>query len=234
MMSRFKPRQEVDDQPAVEMIDLMLDGGRQQSLRLEFLRRAVAVDEAHQQRSPAARSRPSRRGSTGSLPRRRADRHPARTISGLISTSGCCSSSSPAVSSTTRRREWPIWGAARPIPGAAYIVSSMSSASRRSSSSTRSIGAAVFRRMGSGSVMIGSFAMAAHSSGHPACSMSATSASVKPVRIARTRGDRPEVAPQPFIFGSSQSRRLSPSRLKANTASVMARPGNRIIHGAAL
>ena len=35
-----------------------------------------------------------------------------------------------------------------------------------------------------------------------------------------------------FILGSSQSRRLSPNRLKANTASVMARPGNRIIHGA--
>ena len=57
------------------------------------------------------------------------------------------------------------------------------------------------------------------------------------VRKALARVDhehRQDDPDQPFIFGSSQSRRLSPNRLKANTASVMARPGNRIIHGAAL
>src|SRR5258708_10187748 len=35
-----------------------------------------------------------------------------------------------------------------------------------------------------------------------------------------------------WILGSSQSRRLSPNRLKANTARLIAMPGNRIIHGA--
>ena len=50
---------------------------------------------------------------------------------------------------------------------------------------------------------------------------------------ASTAADPPDpYVPQLFNFGSSQSRRLSPNRLKANTASVMARPGNRIIHGA--
>ena len=44
--------------------------------------------------------------------------------------------------------------------------------------------------------------------------------------------DEEAYEPQLFSFGSSQSRRLSPNRLKANTASVMATPGNTIIHGA--
>ena len=35
-----------------------------------------------------------------------------------------------------------------------------------------------------------------------------------------------------LILGSSQSRRLSPNRLNANTARLMAMPGNMIIHGA--
>ena len=38
-----------------------------------------------------------------------------------------------------------------------------------------------------------------------------------------------------FLYlGSSQSRRLSPNRLKANTDNEIANPGNRIIHGASL
>ena len=39
-------------------------------------------------------------------------------------------------------------------------------------------------------------------------------------------------AGQIFIFGSSQSRSESPNRLKANTARLIATPGNTIIHGA--
>ena len=39
-------------------------------------------------------------------------------------------------------------------------------------------------------------------------------------------------ADQILIFGSSQSRSESPNRLKANTARLIATPGNTIIHGA--
>ena len=53
----------------------------------------------------------------------------------------------------------PTCTAASPTPGAAYIVSSMSSASFKSSASTRSTGAEALRRRGSGRVMISSFDM---------------------------------------------------------------------------
>src|SRR5262249_16984008 len=43
---------------------------------------------------------------------------------------------------------------------------------------------------------------------------------------------RKEDLPQPLRLGWSQSRKLSPNRLKAKTASVIATPGNTIIHGA--
>src|SRR5205085_3583023 len=51
---------------------------------------------------------------------------------------------------TTTRFGTPIWIAARPIPGASYIVSSMSSARARISSVMRSTGAHFVRRRGSG------------------------------------------------------------------------------------
>src|SRR5262249_3844930 len=41
----FEPRQEVDDQLAVEVIDLVLDGGREQALRGEFLPLALTIEE---------------------------------------------------------------------------------------------------------------------------------------------------------------------------------------------
>jgi len=44
--------------------------------------------------------------------------------------------------------------------------------------------------------------------------------------------DDDAAARQTLNLGSSQSRKLSPNRLKAKTATEMARPGNRIIHGA--
>src|SRR5262249_11901320 len=53
----------------------------------------------------------------------------------------------------------PIWGAASPMPGAAYIVSSMSSISRRTSSSTFSTGLDFFLRRGSGAVRMGNKAI---------------------------------------------------------------------------
>src|SRR3954471_13615850 len=51
---------------------------------------------------------------------------------------------------TTTRFGTPIWIAASPIPGASYMVSSMSSASARISSVMRSTGAHFARRRGSG------------------------------------------------------------------------------------
>src|SRR5262245_19331462 len=41
----FEPRQEVDDQLAVEVIDLVLDGGREQALRGELLPLALPIEE---------------------------------------------------------------------------------------------------------------------------------------------------------------------------------------------
>src|SRR5947208_7790524 len=51
-----------------------------------------------------------------------------------------------------------------------------------------------------------------------------------PLPILEKNGERGAV--QLFSFGSSQSRKESPNRLKAKTASVMATPGNTIIQGA--
>src|SRR5262249_26369625 len=41
----FEPRQVVDDQLAVEVIDLVLDGGREQALRGELLPLALAIED---------------------------------------------------------------------------------------------------------------------------------------------------------------------------------------------
>ena len=57
----------------------------------------------------------------------------------------------------TTRRGTPTWTAARPMPGAAYMVSSIESMSLRRSSSTRSTGALFMRSLRSGRVMISSF-----------------------------------------------------------------------------
>src|SRR5471030_1972219 len=73
-------------------------------------------------------------------------------ISGLAMTSGPVLVSSRSISSTTTRRSSPICGAARPMPGAAYIVSSMSSMSWRTPASTVCTGRDFFLRRGSGAV----------------------------------------------------------------------------------
>ena len=72
---------------------------------------------------------------------------------------GVLGASSLAGSMTISRRETPICGAARPMPGASYMVASMSSISRRSSASTRSMGFAFLRRIGSGMVRMGRMAI---------------------------------------------------------------------------
>src|SRR4249919_4246112 len=81
-------------------------------------------------------------------------------ISGLAISSGPVLTSSRSMSSTITRFRTPTCGAARPMPGAAYIVSSISSIRRRTSSSTVSIGFDFFLRRGSGAVRMGRRAMA--------------------------------------------------------------------------
>src|SRR6185369_5871225 len=66
--------------------------------------------------------------------------------------SGPVLTSSRSMSSTITRVSAPICGAARPMPGAAYIVSSMSSISWRTAASTEATALAFFLRRGSGAV----------------------------------------------------------------------------------
>src|SRR5476651_192370 len=80
-------------------------------------------------------------------------------ISGLAMTSGPVLVSSRSISSTTTRLSSPICGAARPMPGAAYIVSSISSMSWRTPASTVCTGRDFFLRRGSGAVRMGLIAM---------------------------------------------------------------------------
>src|SRR5579872_1795064 len=65
----------------------------------------------------------------------------AQTICGLTKKRGCFGSSPREMSMTMTRLATPTWMAARPMPGAAYMVASMSSISRRRSSSTAATGA---------------------------------------------------------------------------------------------
>ena len=60
---------------------------------------------------------------------------------------------------TTMRCATPTWIADKPTPGAAYIVSSMSSINVRTSSSTALTGCETSRNRGSGAVMIGRIAI---------------------------------------------------------------------------
>src|SRR5690606_37705723 len=82
-------------------------------------------------------------------------------ISGLMNTSGWSCSSDTSI---TMKRWWTsTWLAARPMPGAAYLVSNMSSRSRWNSgvvTRATSTGAATVRRRGSGNSRMGSWAMA--------------------------------------------------------------------------
>ncbi len=76
-------------------------------------------------------------------------------ISGLISTMGRFSvSGSRLASITNSRTPAPTCGAARPTPGASYIVASRSAASDSISGVTRATGSATFFRRGSGWIRI--------------------------------------------------------------------------------
>src|SRR5690348_12228730 len=68
--------------------------------------------------------------------------------------------SSRSMSITITRRSSPICGAARPMPGASYIVSSMSSINWRTSASTEATGLDFFLRRESGAVRMVRTAMA--------------------------------------------------------------------------
>ena len=80
-------------------------------------------------------------------------------MSGFTIINGVLGASSLAGSMTMTRREMPICGAASPMPGASYMVASMSSISLRSSSSTRSTGLACLRKIESGMVRMRRMAM---------------------------------------------------------------------------
>ena len=64
----LQPREVIDEQHAVEMVDLVLEADGEQAVGLQFLRLAVAIEVAHAHR-PGARRPRNIRGSTGSLPR---------------------------------------------------------------------------------------------------------------------------------------------------------------------
>src|SRR6185437_14306853 len=136
----------VDEQHAVEMIHLVLDAGREQVLGVEFADFVFIIEIAQL-------DRPGPFDVISS-----SDTH---SNSGLAMRIGCGFSPSRATSSTMTRFKAPTCGAARPMPGAAYMVSSIESISRRVASSTRTIGFALPLRRGSGAVMIGSNAMTA-------------------------------------------------------------------------
>ena len=117
----------VDEQHAVEVVDLVLQAGREQAVGLELLRLAV--------RDRDSRPSPRRALDLGVIVGDRqaaflvdrARRRRVATISGLMKTCGAGSSPSLARSITSRRSGSPTWMAASPMPGASYIVSSMSS-----------------------------------------------------------------------------------------------------------
>src|SRR5262245_41944693 len=87
------------------------------------------------------------------------DRHPSSIVSSSSSSDSSGSATKPACPSrssyTKNERPMPTWLAANPTPGAAYIVSNMSSEVSRSASSKVSTGFVGSRRTGSPSVRIG-------------------------------------------------------------------------------
>src|SRR5689334_2802337 len=136
------------------MIHLMLDAGREQPVGFQGADLVLMVEIAH-----LDRRRPRHIGIV--FGETEAALIVDRVIvgdpdsSGFAMRRGCGSSSSRAMSTTITRLSAPTCGAARPMPGALYIVSSMSSISRRTSASTFATGAATFFRRGSGAVMMG-------------------------------------------------------------------------------
>ena len=137
---RFTALEIVDEQPPVQMVHLVLHADRPALAELRLVHRPVQPQSSAAAPAPAG-SRPRRpRGSTGTPPRWSPAPPSAQSISGLMHTIGSGGSSLPAQSITKTCFITPSCVAASPIPGASYIVASMSAASARSSSSTASTG----------------------------------------------------------------------------------------------
>jgi len=85
----------------------------------------------------------------------------AQVMQGFKRTMGAAAAPSSLTQSITNSRLiTPICGAANPMPGASYMVSSISSAKRSIAGVTSEIGIASFFRRGSGWIMIGRMVMA--------------------------------------------------------------------------
>ena len=160
--SRFSRDKMIDEQFAVEMVDLVLEAGGEQALGLDLAALVVAVEIAHPDLRRA-------RDLLVIFGHRQAaflvDRFLFRGFDDLrigenIAARG--SSSFLARSITSTRLATPIWIAARPMPGASYMVSSMSSISARTSSSTTPTFSLAARNRGSGRHRIGRMAMDAN------------------------------------------------------------------------
>ena len=135
-MSRFSSRQMVDEQHAFEMVHLVLEADRQQAVELLLVGLAMLVEPAGADAVGAldlgilVGDRQAALGVGHFLVRVRedlgVDEHPrlldpARRILGPR---GSCRSM------TSTRLGTPTWIAARPMPGASYIVSNMSAIER--------------------------------------------------------------------------------------------------------
>jgi hypothetical protein len=142
----------INEQHTIEMINLMLQTRRQKPRRMQLLRLIVAIKIAHFNLTrPLHHLIKIRNGKAALFIFAK-----LRRISGFTTNKGFGGSFSLARSITNMRKGRPIWIAASPIPGAAYIVSSMSSKTARVSASTLFKGAETCRKIfSSGKVMIG-------------------------------------------------------------------------------
>ena len=139
--------QPIHVEDAVEVVVLVLEDARQPAARLHVEGPAVEIRGSQERAFGSAKRRTARPGPRGSprIPRR----HPVRPPGvGLIQSSGsiavprCSAPSSSRQFQMKSRSGTPTCGAARPTPGAAAMVSSMSRTSSRSSSSMSPTGAA--------------------------------------------------------------------------------------------
>ena len=143
--------QVVDEDLALQMIQFVLDADGQQAVGLDPLRLPIQIQVAHGDAlgtldpviNPGTDRQPSSPTCSPS----------SATISGLISTSSAFFSSETSM--TINCLCTSTWVAARPIPGASYMVSAMSAARRRMPSSIFVIGCATLRRRGSGNRRMG-------------------------------------------------------------------------------
>src|SRR6516225_5786020 len=145
--------QVVNEQDPVEVFDFMLQASGKKPLGVHLADLVFLIQIAHSDLGRAGHIRVVfRQRRQPSLKVANSDeRH---RISGLASLMGCGFSPSRATSRTITRLDCPTCGAASPMPIAWYIVSSMSSISRRTLASTAGTGRALILSRGSGAVMI--------------------------------------------------------------------------------